>query len=77
VRQLLAHAVPGVRPTVEHFVQEEALGEESLRGSLRSLSFVGPALGPPELERLIETALELARKHGGARWRRELTLYRA
>lgn len=76
VRQLLAHAVPGGRPTVERFVQEETLGEEALLGSLRSLSFVGPALGAAELERLNGAALELARRHGGARWRRELTLYR-
>lgn len=74
VRQLLAHAVPGVRPAVERFIQEEVVAEEALLGTLRSLSFVGPALAPEVQGRLLEAARRLAREQGGARWRRELIL---
>lgn len=71
--QLLSLAA-GRRGSTESFVQELVLDERSLSAVLRSLSYVGPALGPAELEQLLEEALRLAREHGGAEWRRELTL---
>ena len=41
---------------------------------LRSLSYVGPALGPQALAALLADARALAASHGGAVWRRELVL---
>lgn len=62
-------------PRVETFVHEVVLGEEALEGVLRSLSYVGPALGPAALDRLLADARELARAHGGAAWRREIVVH--
>jgi SAM-dependent methyltransferase len=61
-------------PALERFADETALDEPRLDEVLRSLSFVGPALGPAALEALLADARALARAHGGARWRRTLTL---
>jgi ubiquinone/menaquinone biosynthesis C-methylase UbiE len=62
------------RPTVEHFTQEVTLDVESFEAFLKSLSFVGPALGGAALEQLVAKAHSLARGYGGARWTRLLTL---
>jgi SAM-dependent methyltransferase len=69
-----ARAEPG---PAERFEQELLLPPERLDGVLRSLSLVGPALGPEKLERLLAEARALAVAHGGARWRRRLTLHHA
>lgn len=62
-------------PTVESLADEErALPAASLEAVVRSLSYVGPALGPRELEALLSEARALAAEHGGATWRRELRL---
>jgi len=73
-RQILALARPGRRPSVEHFSHDVTLSPEALEGTLRSLSFVGPALGPEAVTQLLESAKALAVKHGGALWRRDLVL---
>jgi hypothetical protein len=41
---------------------------------LRSLSLVGPALGPPALAGLLAGARRAAERHGGALWAREISL---
>jgi hypothetical protein len=61
-------------PAAERFADEVALDPERLDAVLRSLSFVGPALGPTRLARLLADARALAASHGGAVWRRELRL---
>lgn len=61
-------------PAAERFEDEVALDPEQLDAVLRSLSFVGPALGPDRLARLLTDARALAASHGGAVWRRELRL---
>jgi len=73
-RQLLALARPERRPTVETFVHEVVLSPQALEGTLRSFSFVGPALGPDAVTQLVASAQGLADRHGGALWRRDLTL---
>jgi hypothetical protein len=72
--QLLALARPEARPWVERFPHEVLLGDEALEGTLRSLSYVGPALAPERVDALVEAARALAGRTGGALWRRELTL---
>jgi SAM-dependent methyltransferase len=61
-------------PASERFHDEELLDDARLDQVLRSLSYVGPALGPAALEALLADALALAAAHGGARWARTLTL---
>jgi SAM-dependent methyltransferase len=61
-------------PAAERFEQEEPLTPERLDAVLRSLSYVGPALGPSALEALLADARALAAAHGGAVWRRALRL---
>jgi SAM-dependent methyltransferase len=58
----------------ERFEQVERLSPERLDAVLRSLSLVGPALGPEALAALLADARRLAEAHGGAVWRRELRL---
>ena len=58
----------------ETFRQEEPLSPPRLDAVLRSLSLVGPALGPDRLARLLAEARGLAEVHGGAVWARDLTL---
>ena len=70
---LFAVAV-GAVPAEERFVHEVALDDPALAAVLRSLSYVGPAIGPAAVEALVEDARALARRHGGAIWRRELRL---
>lgn len=61
-------------PEAETLEDEVLLDDEALDAVLRSLSYAGPALGPEALARLLAEARALARAHGGARWRRILTL---
>jgi SAM-dependent methyltransferase len=68
-------SVAGLRaPAEERFHDEVRLDEAGLEGVLRSLSYVGPALGPAALDTLIADAQALAAAHGGAVWRREIDL---
>jgi SAM-dependent methyltransferase len=61
-------------PARETFADEVRLEPERLDAVLRSLSFVGPALGPAALAALLADARALAEVHGGAGWRREIAL---
>ncbi len=71
--RLLAGA--GCRPpATERFRHEENLGPGRLDAVLRSLTYLGPALSPSALAELLEEARRLAAAHGGAVWRREMTL---
>jgi hypothetical protein len=65
----------GVRGrAVETFVHEETLDSPRLAAVLRSLSLVGPALGPGRLSLLLAAAQALADRLGGAVWTREIRL---
>jgi SAM-dependent methyltransferase len=71
----LLFAVAGLgRVAFERFESDEPLSPSRLDAVLRSLSYVGPALGPSALEALLADARVLASAHGGARWSRELRL---
>jgi SAM-dependent methyltransferase len=61
-------------PAEERLDDEATLDPARLDAVLRSLSYVGPALGPAKLEALLAGARALAAAHGGAVWRRELVL---
>jgi SAM-dependent methyltransferase len=62
-------------PSVEALDDPELpLDAAALEAVLRSLSYVGPALGPAERDGLLAEAHALAAAHGGATWRRELRL---
>jgi SAM-dependent methyltransferase len=69
-----AHAA-GAPPGRERFLHEEVLPPARLDAVLRSLSLVGPALGPAARQELLARAGALAEAHGGAAWRRELLLH--
>jgi len=70
---LLALAVPDSRQRkVERFSVTDLLDEEQLRGTLCSLSYVGPAIGPGALEELLRDAWQIAEEHGGAEWPRDI-----
>jgi SAM-dependent methyltransferase len=56
------------------WTHEELLPPDRLEAVLRSLSVVGPALGPEGLRALLDAAAELARVHGGGRWTRRVEL---
>jgi ubiquinone/menaquinone biosynthesis C-methylase UbiE len=73
-QQVLALATDGGKVTAEKLVHEVTLDDSSLEAVLRSLSYVGPALGSDALATLIQKAHALAREHGGALWRRTLHL---
>ncbi|HSD19315.1 MAG TPA: class I SAM-dependent methyltransferase, partial [Anaeromyxobacter sp.] len=62
-------------PAEERFETEERLLPERLEAVLRSLSYVGPALGPEALAALLADARALAAAHGGAVWRRDVALH--
>lgn len=67
-------AAAGLPPPAEEVLADAtALGPERLDAVLRSLSYVGPALGPAALEALLVDARALAAAHGAV-WARELTL---
>ena len=71
----LLFSVAGLPPPAEErFLDEVPLGPERLDAVLRSLSFVGPALGPRRLAGLLKDVRALAGAHGGAVWSRELDL---
>ncbi len=71
--QLLAGA--GCRPhATERFRHEEKLGPARLDAVLRSLLPRRSATPPAALARMLEEARRLAAAHGGAVWRREITL---
>jgi SAM-dependent methyltransferase len=61
-------------PAEERSCDETALDGDALEAVLRSISFVGPALGPDALGALLADARALAAAHGGAVWRREISL---
>ncbi len=68
-------SLAGVRPEPEERLRDEVLLEpERLDAVLRSLSFVGPALGPVRLAALQKDARALSGAHGGAIWSREIVL---
>jgi len=73
-RQLLSLALPGAAPVETIHRHEVRLDAAAFEAVLRSLSFVGPALGPDALRRLLDEAAELALLHGGAVWSREIRL---
>ena len=60
----------------EAFEQAVALDEGRLGAVLRSLSLVGPALGPAGVEALLGEVRTLAERHGGATWSRQLLLHK-
>jgi SAM-dependent methyltransferase len=66
-----AAGIRGVR--VEAFEHAEALDPARLEAAVRSLSWVGPALGPEGLEAVLGEARALAARHGAV-WRRQLSL---
>ena len=68
-------AATGVRRrAAETYLDEQVLPPERLDSVLRSLSLVGPALGPDRLAGLLAEARKLAATAGGATWTRELRL---
>ncbi len=68
-------AAAGVRGrAAETYRDEQSLSPERLDSVLRSLSLVGPALGPDRLAGLLAEARKLAATSGGAAWTRELRL---
>jgi SAM-dependent methyltransferase len=62
-------------PRRERFDDAVALDEARLDAVLRSISYVGPAIGPGALEALLADAKAIARNHGGAVWSREIGLW--
>jgi hypothetical protein len=74
VALFLSHAGAAPLPA-EPFVHEVPLAPDDLDAVLRSLSLVGPALGPAGVEGLLAEARALAAAHGGAVWRREIALH--
>jgi SAM-dependent methyltransferase len=71
----LVFSVAGLRaPAEERFEDETPLDPDRLDAVLRSLSYVGPALGPAALARLLADARALAIEHGGAAWTRTIAL---
>jgi SAM-dependent methyltransferase len=74
VALFLSHARAAPLPEAR-FEHEVLLDRARLQAVLRSLSLVGPALGPAALAALLEDAQALATAHGGAVWRRELLVH--
>lgn len=68
------HAAGIRRTEAEAWRAEDLLPPGRLDAVLRSLSLVGPALGPERLERLLVEARALAAASGGAAWTREIRL---
>jgi SAM-dependent methyltransferase len=68
-------AAAGVRGlSTERFAHAERLAPGRFDAVLRSLTFVGPALGPDRLAALLDGARRLAEVHGGAVWVRDISL---
>jgi SAM-dependent methyltransferase len=59
-------------PAEERHDDAVALDDARLEAVLRSLSYVGPALGPAAVDALCRDARTLAAAHGGAVWAREI-----
>jgi SAM-dependent methyltransferase len=60
--------------TLETMADEVLLDADAFDAVLRSLSYVGPALGPTKLEELLAEARALAKAHGGPAWTREIRI---
>ncbi len=73
-RQLLSLATGGAPVHREEYAHDVLLDDDALEASLRSLSYVGPALGEEQLRTVLGRARALAAEHGGARWQRVMTL---
>lgn len=71
-RQWLGLASGGAPVEGSELLHSVQLSRRELEAVLRSLSFLGPALGPRRMGSLVGRALELAASHGGARWERVL-----
>ncbi len=74
VRQWVALASGGTSLKVVELVHSVELSPEAFQAVLRSLSYLGPALGAARMEVLLADARTLAEQHGGARWERVLRL---
>ncbi len=61
-------------PSLERFDHLEHLAPARLDAVLRSLSLVGPALGPAGRDALLAQARALAEAHGGAAWAHDMLL---
>lgn len=71
----LFFSVAGARHiSSEAFDDAVELDDARLEAVLRSLSYVGPAIGPEALDSLLRDARRIAAAHGGARWARTVTL---
>jgi hypothetical protein len=73
-RQWLAVASGRAPLQSSQLLQSVPLAPGQLEAVLRSLSFLAPALSPARMDALVGGALDLAERHGGARWERVLTL---
>jgi SAM-dependent methyltransferase len=65
----------GAPPTCERYLDEVPLDPDRLDAVLRSISYVGPAIGPAALAALLADARGLAHAQGGAVWAREIGLW--
>lgn len=71
----LFFSVAGARDvSSERFDDAVELDDARLEAVLRSISYVGPAIGPEAFDALLRDARRLAAEHGGARWARTVTL---
>jgi SAM-dependent methyltransferase len=71
----LLFSVAGIEVSgLETFHDEVLLEPDRLAAVLRSLSYVGPALGPAKLDALQKDVRALAGAHGGPFWKREISL---
>jgi SAM-dependent methyltransferase len=73
--ELLFSVALGSSPARERHDDAVALDDGRLAAVIRSLSWVGPALGPAALDALLADARRLAAAHGGAVWAREISLW--
>jgi SAM-dependent methyltransferase len=73
-RQWLALSSGGAQVKAVELRHAVELSPEGLEGVLRSLSFLGPALGAARMATLLADARTLAGQHGGAHWERVLRL---
>jgi SAM-dependent methyltransferase len=73
-RQWLALASGGASVKALEFGHAVELSPEAFEAVLRSLSFLGPALGMARMAALLADARMLADQHGGPRWERVLRL---
>jgi len=74
LESFFSHAGAAPQAT-ERFPHVERLDERRFEAVLRSLSLVGPALGPAKLAALLAEARRLATVHAGAAWSREVRLH--